>query len=60
LDTAQEERAGKHRAKLLAATQQLFEKLKLAGVDDLFTARAAIRLPASCGMVAHRKLATVA
>ena len=34
---------------------------KLAGVDDLYTAWAAIRQPAQavCGVVAHRKLAGV-
>ena len=33
----------------------------LAGVDDLYTARAAIRqpAPAGCGVVAHRRLADV-
>ncbi len=34
---------------------------RLAGVDDLYTARAAIRqpAPAGCGVVAHRRLAGV-
>ncbi len=33
----------------------------LAGVDDLYTARAAIRqlVPAGCRLVVHRKLASV-
>jgi len=45
----------------LAALPALRWKRKLAGVDDLCTARAAIRqpAPAGCGVVAHRRLAGV-